>query len=135
MSRASGRPRRGANSGRNVMISRTRRVATRSTMRSNRSSEVGSIQCTSSNTISTGWRAASPSSWASRGLKRLLLALLRSEAERWIAVADRYRQQVRDQRDGLAEVSVCLRQHRLELVQPLLGRVLTPESGCPLELC
>src|SRR4029077_16799122 len=58
----------------------------------------------------------------------------RCEAERWIAIADRHGQQVRDQRDGLAEVNVCLREQRLELVQPLLVRIVTPESRCPLEL-
>ena len=68
------------------------------------------------------------------GPKRLLLALLRGEVERWIMIADRHGQQVRDQRDDLAEVSVCLRQQRLELVQPLLVCIVTPESRCPLEL-
>ena len=63
-----------------------------------------------------------------------LLALLRSEAERWIAIADRHGQQVRDQRDGFSEVNVCLREQRLKLVQPLLVRIVTPESRCPLEL-
>src|SRR6266404_4749995 len=68
------------------------------------------------------------------GPKRILLALLWREAERWIAIADRHGQQVRDQRDGLAEVNVCLRKQCLELVQPLLVRIVTPESRCPLEL-
>ena len=47
------------------MISSTGSVGTRSMIRSSNSSEVGSIQCTSSNTISTGCRAASPSTCAS----------------------------------------------------------------------
>ena len=68
------------------------------------------------------------------GPKCLLLAFLRGEAERWIAIADRHGQQVRDQRDGLAEVSASLREQRLELVQPLLVRIVTPESRCSLEL-
>ena len=38
------------------------------------------------------------------GVKRLLLALLRREIERRIAVACRDRQQVRQQRNGLAEI-------------------------------
>ena len=53
----------GWNSGRKVTISSTGRLRTRSTARSSSSSEVGSIQCTSSNTISTGCWRAKPSSW------------------------------------------------------------------------
>ena len=58
-----GRPTHGgAKSGRKVMICRPGRLGTRSTVRSNSSSKVGSIQWTSSNTASTGSRAANPSS-------------------------------------------------------------------------
>src|SRR5438105_15855608 len=48
----------GRNSGRNVTISSTGRLQTRSTVRSNSSREVGSIQCASSKTMTTGWRRA-----------------------------------------------------------------------------
>jgi hypothetical protein len=33
-----------------------------------------------------------------------------------------------------AEVSACLHEQRLELVQPLVVRVVSPEFRCPLEL-
>jgi hypothetical protein len=63
-----------------------------------------------------------------------LLLLLRGEVERRIALAGGDRQQCREQRRGLAEIVGRLRQHRLELVEPLLGRILAPEPGRPLEL-
>ncbi len=52
----------GWNSGRNVTISNTGRLRTRSTVRSSSSREVGSIQCASSKTITTGCWRARPSS-------------------------------------------------------------------------
>ena len=52
----------GWNSGRNVTISSTGKLRTRSTVRSSSSREVGSIQCASSKTISTGCWHARPSS-------------------------------------------------------------------------
>jgi len=55
----------GVNSGRAVASSSTGRCCTRSTIAVNNSSEVGSIQCKSSNNISTGCSRAGPSSWAS----------------------------------------------------------------------
>ena len=67
-------------------------------------------------------------------MKRLLLALLRGEIERRIAVAGRDRQQVRQQRNGLTEIIGPLGEHCLQLVEPLLGRILAPETRRPLEL-
>ena len=61
--------------------------------------------------------------------QRLLLALLRREVERGIAVACRNRVQIRDQRHVLAEVIGGQGEHRLELGQPLLVRVVAPEPG------
>jgi hypothetical protein len=56
-----GRPTQGGeNSGRKVMITSTRRLCTRSTNRSSDSRVVGSLQCTSSYTISTGSLVESP---------------------------------------------------------------------------
>ncbi len=52
----------GWNSGRNVTISSTGRLRTRSTVRSSSSREVGSIQCASSKTMTTGCWRARPSS-------------------------------------------------------------------------
>jgi hypothetical protein len=60
--------------------------------------------------------------------------LLRGEAERRIALAGGQRQQCRDQRDGLAGVVGRLGEHRLQLVEPLVCRVLAPEPGRPFEL-
>ena len=75
----------GWNSGRKVTASSTGRCRTRSTVRSSNSREVGSIQWASSNTISTGRRRASASSWLSSDsncFSRLRCGLrLRSEAE------------------------------------------------------
>ena len=59
----------GSNSGRNVTISKAGRPETRSTVRLSSSRLVGSIQCTSSNTISTGCWRASASNCASRACK------------------------------------------------------------------
>src|SRR5262245_17729443 len=67
--------------------------------------------------------------------KRLLLALPRGEAEFRIAVPIRDRQQVCQQRSGLARAIRSLRHHRLKLVQPSLGTILPPKPGRPFELC
>jgi hypothetical protein len=61
-------------------------------------------------------------------VKRLLLALLRGEIERRIAVARRDRQQVRQQRNGLTEIIGSLGQDCLQLGEPLLGGILAPEA-------
>ena len=59
-----GRPVQGGwNSGRKVTSSRTGRVRRCSTVRSSSSREVGSIQCASSKTITTGCWRARPLSW------------------------------------------------------------------------
>jgi hypothetical protein len=68
------------------------------------------------------------------GVKRLLPALLGREIERRIAVARRDRQQVRQQRNDLAEIIGSLGQDCLQLGEPLLGRILAPETGRPFEL-
>jgi hypothetical protein len=57
--------------------------------------------------------------------------LLRGEVERRVAIADRERQQRREQRSSLAEIIRCLGEHCFQLVEPLLGRVLAPEPGRP----
>src|SRR5262245_30575499 len=67
--------------------------------------------------------------------KRLLLALPRGEAEFRIAVPIRDRQQVCQQRSGLARAIRSLRHHRLKLVQPSLGTILPAKPGRPFELC
>jgi hypothetical protein len=59
----------GRNSGRKVMIVSIRELGTRSTIESSSSSEVGSLQCTSSHSDSTGCFAASPSSCMSSAAK------------------------------------------------------------------
>ena len=130
-----GRPSQGgANSGRKVMIGKTRSPSTRSTSRSSNSRVVGSLQCTSSHTISTGWRAANPSTCAIWRLKGLFLALLRSEIQLRIAVAGRDRQQVGHQRTTSPRSLVALSQHRLQLVETLCVRVLATEARRPFEL-
>ena len=68
------------------------------------------------------------------GMERLFLALLRGEVQGRIAVARWDRQQVRQQRNGLAEIIGPLGQDCLQLGEPLLGRILAPEAGRPLEL-
>ncbi len=67
-------------------------------------------------------------------LQRLLLLLLRGEVERRIARASGDRQQRREQRSGPAGIAGCLREHRLQLVEPLPGGVLAPEPGRSFEL-
>jgi len=78
-------PQDGWNSGRKVITSSTGRRRTRSRVRSSNSREVGSIQWTSSNTISTGRCRASASSWvssASNSFSRLRCGLrFKSAAE------------------------------------------------------
>jgi hypothetical protein len=51
-----------------------------------------------------------------------------------IPPAGRDRQQVGDQANSLSQIVGCLGQHRFQLVKPLLGRVLAPESGGPFQL-
>ena len=65
----------------------------------------------------------------------LLLALLRGEVERGIAVAGRNRQQTCKQGHGFAEIIGRQGEPRLELGQPLLVRVVAPEPGRPVKLC
>jgi hypothetical protein len=67
-------------------------------------------------------------------MKRLLLALLRGEVQRRVAVASRNRQQLSQQGDGLAKVIGPLREHRLELIEPLLIGIVASESRRPFEL-
>jgi hypothetical protein len=67
-------------------------------------------------------------------LERLLLALLRRQVEVRIAVACWGRQQVRQQRNGLTEIIGSSGQDCLQLGEPVLGRILTPEARDPFEL-
>src|SRR5215471_16018236 len=67
-------------------------------------------------------------------MKRLLPALPRGEVRRRVAVASRNRQQLSEQRDGLAKFIGPLREHRLKLIEPLLIGIVAPESRRPFEL-
>ena len=86
------------------MSTSTGRRCTRSTTRSSSSSVVGSIQCTSSYSASTGCSAASPASWSSSACEGPLLLPLRAERQRRVAAAGRDREQGGEQRRGLGHV-------------------------------
>jgi hypothetical protein len=67
-------------------------------------------------------------------LQCFLLLILRGEVEPRVALGGRQRQQSREQWGGLAEIARRLGEHRLELVEPLIGGVIAPEPGSPFEL-
>ena len=71
--------------------------------------------------------ADSPSTCASERRQRLLLALLRREVEREVALAKRYREQIGEQRRNRANIVGRLRYHHFEFVQPLLQQ--RPRAG------
>ena len=123
----------GWNSGRNVTISSTGRLRTRSTVRSSSSREVGSIQCASSKTMTTGcWRARPSSCRISASSVRSFLRCGLRFGSGWRSEA-RQRQQIGEE----CHILVGRRgagQQGLELLQPGSGRVVAREPRCPAEL-
>jgi hypothetical protein len=101
-------------------------------IRSNSSSEVGSLQCVSSNSSGTGCRPASPLDLRHQCPQRLLPLLLRGKVERRPALAGGERQQRRKQRRCLVEIVGRLRQQRLQLVEPRIGGVLAAGTQPPV---
>ena len=103
-------------------------------MRSSSSRVLGSIQCTSSKSTSTGPPAASPSSWRSSAAK------VRSRLRCGREVGGRHsgrRAAATAARPGGRTSSVGWRgrrQQRLQLGEPHLGRVVAREAGGALEL-
>ena len=112
----------GWNSGRKVTTSSTGRRRTRSTARSSSSSEVGSIQCTSSNTISTGRCRARASSCRSSASNVFSFFRCGRQVERRVAVSGGQRQQLGQERHVIFAAATSGEQ-RLELVELALGRV------------
>jgi hypothetical protein len=67
-------------------------------------------------------------------MERLLLALLGSEIERRIAIANRHRKQPRQKLNSLADVIGSPSENGLKFMEPLLVGVVAPESGGALKL-
>src|SRR5215469_3894073 len=67
-------------------------------------------------------------------MKRLLLSLLGGEMERRVAIAYLDRQQVGQRWDGLAKVVSALREHRLQLREPLLRCILASKASGAFKL-
>ena len=95
---------------------------------------VGSLQCTSSYTISTGCRAHRPSTCAVSAVSVFSLRFCGREVERRITLASGNREQVGEQRRNPAEIIGRLRQQSFELVEPLFGRVVSAEAGGAFEV-
>ena len=124
----------GLNSGRKVMSTSTGRRCTRSTTSSSSSSVVGSLQCTSSYSASTGCSAARPASWPSSASKRPLLLPLRAQVRAAgsgppAGIAE----QGGEQRRGRGHVLGAPGEQRLQLVELASGRVVAGEAGRALE--
>ena len=123
----------GSNSGRNVTINSTRRVAIRSTVRPNASRLVGSPQCASSKIISTGLERARVSNCDAECLQRFLPALFGSKLQSGVASVVGKRQHLGEQRRVLPGRR-GLRQQRIELVELCLRCVAVRKSGGTFEL-
>ena len=103
-------------------------------MRSRSSREVGSIQCTSSNTTSSGSRAASASMRASSARQRPGLAPLRRQPQGRAALARRDRQQLGEGREQRGRRRAERGEMPAELVELRAGGVVALQPGGPLEL-
>ncbi len=123
----------GVNSGRAVTRSSNGSVGARATVRVNSSSEVGSIQCASSNSISTGCSRRQPRQLRQQRLERPLLAPLRREVRETVFVAGRDRHPLGDEPDLLG-AGVRPGEQRFELGQPRFRHVLAAEARGVLEL-
>ena len=95
----------------------------RSTVRPNSSRLVGSVQCASSKIISTGLLPGQRFQLRAECFQRFLPALLRRQFERGIASVVRQRQHLGKER-GILSGGRGLRQHRIELVELRLRRVV-----------
>ena len=127
-------PRAGWSSGRLVSSISTRAPAIRSRASPTSSSVVGSIQCASSSTISTGRRRGEPEELLDQRGQRAGAPLLRGEVRRRVAAARVDPEQRRDQRRRLADVVRPLAQQRLELVELRRLGVGGLEAGGEAEL-
>ena len=124
---------RGANSGRNVTISRTGRVSIWSTVRPNTSRLVGSTQWASSMIISTGCWRASRRELQHQRFQRSLPTLLRGQIERGIASVIREGKHLGKERRVLHR-GRGLREHHVKLVEPGLRRIVAAQSSGALHL-
>ena len=112
-------PSAGWSSGRLVSSISTRAPAIRSSVRPTSSRVVGSAQCASSSTISTGRAAREPEELVDQCGQGAGAPLLRGEVgRRAVAAARLDPEQRRDQRHRLADVLRPSAQQRLELVEP-----------------
>ena len=123
----------GTNSGRQVM---TRRIAAwriRSTISAIVSRVEGSIQCASSQIISTGCRLRQAQRLIDQCGDGQLLVLLRREHARRVAI-DRQREQRGEERRDGRQLFGAQSEHGFELVELALGGVVALEAGGAFEL-